>query len=418
MKIYLVGGAVRDYLLNIPVLDHDWVVVGATASELLSIGYRQVGKDFPVFLHPDTREEYALARTERKSGHGYTGFSCCVKPNITLEEDLLRRDLTINAIARSSDGVLIDPYHGVADLKARILRHVSNAFIEDPLRVLRVARFAARFAHLGFIIAEETLELMRYIGSSSELSSLTAERVWQETKKALQSQHPHVYFQVLHECNALMALFPEIEALFGVSMSVKLHQDIDVDLHTNAGAHTMLTLEAIARLSPLVEVRFSALCYNFSKVLTSLGRLPSQTGHGFTSIQLIEDFCQRLRIPNLLCELAKLVAKYHSLIYMVHQLAPKVLLQLFDAIDVWRKPYQLEQIILVSKAAVHGVNSFNNNLYPQGDYLRQAYKVVSMVSSNDIIASGLHNIAIRDELKRRREQALMEWQLTQNIIRP
>lgn len=259
MQIYLVGGAVRDGLLDIPVFDRDWVVVGATPAELLAMGYQQVGKDFPVFLNPETHEEYALARTERKSGQGYTGFTCYAAPDVTLEEDLLRRDLTINAIARSAEGELIDPYQGVADLQARVLRHVSDAFGEDPLRVLRVARFAARFAHLGFSIAGETLALMRRMAHSGELAALTAERVWKETEKALQSQSPQVYFQVLRDCGALAVLFPEIDALFGVPAPAKWHPEIDT------GVHTLMTLAIAARLSPEVEVRFSALCHDLAR---------------------------------------------------------------------------------------------------------------------------------------------------------
>ncbi|VTP67373.1 Multifunctional CCA protein [Serratia rubidaea] len=243
MKIYLVGGAVRDSLLELPVVDRDWVVVGATPEQLLAQGYQQVGKDFPVFLNPQTHEEYALARTERKSGHGYTGFTCYAAPDVTLEEDLLRRDLTINAIAQTTEGELVDPYHGVQDLNARVLRHVSAAFGEDPLRVLRVARFAARFAHLGFTIAPETAALMRQMADSGELAALTAERVWKETEKALQSRSPQVYFQVLRDCHALGVLFPEIDALFGVPAPEKWHPEIDT------GIHTLMTLAIAARLS-------------------------------------------------------------------------------------------------------------------------------------------------------------------------
>lgn len=410
MKIYLVGGAVRDGLLDIPVFDRDWVVVGATPAELLAIGYQQVGKDFPVFLHPDTHEEYALARTERKSGHGYTGFTCCAAPDVTLEEDLLRRDLTINAIARSSEGVLIDPYQGVADLQAHVLRHVSDAFAEDPLRVLRVARFAARFAHLGFSIAEETLELMRHMAHSGELAALTAERVWQETEKALQSQHPQVYFQVLRDCDALAVLFPEINALFGVPAPAKWHPEIDT------GVHTMMTLAIAAQLSPAVEVRFSALCHDLGKGLTPQKCWPHHHGHGLAGVRLVEELCQRLRIPNPVRDLAKLVAEYHDLIHTVNKLRPQTLLKLFDAIDVWRKPQRLEQMILTSEADIRGRTGFENDLYPQGDYLRQAYQVANTVSIKEVVASGLQGIAIRDELTRRRQQALAEWKLIQNIM--
>lgn len=410
MKIYLVGGAVRDDLLDIPVSDRDWVVVGATPAQLLAIGYKQVGKDFPVFLHPDTHEKYALARTERKSGHGYTGFTCCAAPDVTLEEDLLRRDLTINAIARSSEGALIDPYQGLADLQAHVIRHVSNAFAEDPLRVLRVARFAARFAHLGFSIAEETLELMHHIAHSGELAALCAERVWQETEKALKSQHPQVYFQVLRDCNALSVLFPEINALFGVPAPAKWHPEIDT------GVHTMMTLATAAQLSPAVEVRFSALCHDLGKGLTPQKHWPHHHGHGIAGVQLVEELCQRYRIPNPIRNLAKLVTEYHDLIHKVNTLRPQTLLKLFDSIDVWRKPQRLEQIILTSEADILGRTGFEKDLYLQGDYLRQAYQVANTVSIKEIVASGLQGIAIRDELTRRRQQALTEWKLTQNIM--
>lgn len=403
MKIYLVGGAVRDGLLNIPVCDRDWVVVGATPSELLAINYQQVGKHFPVFIHPNTHEEYALARTEYKSGIGYTGFSCCATPDITLEEDLLRRDLTINAMASSSDGVLIDPYQGLADLQAHLLRHVSNAFTEDPLRVLRVARFSARFAHLGFSIAEETLELMRNMVHSGALMALKAERVWQETEKALQSQHPQVYFEVLRDCDALSVLFPEINALFGVPGVNKWHPESDM------GVHTMMTLTIASQLSSAVTIRFSALCHDLGKGLTPKACWPEHKDHGLAGFQLVENLCQRLRIPNLVCNLAKLVAKYHDLIHMVYKLRASTLLKLLNDIDAWRKPERLEQIILTSEADMRGCNGFEDALYPQGNYLRQAYEVANKVSIKQVITSGVKGVAIHHEITRRRQQALDQW---------
>ncbi|MBH2960350.1 multifunctional CCA addition/repair protein [Serratia marcescens] len=410
MQIYLVGGAVRDSLLNIPVVDHDWVVVGATPAELLALGYQQVGKDFPVFLNPDSHEEYALARTERKSGQGYTGFTCYAAPDVTLEEDLLRRDLTINAIARSAEGELIDPYGGVADLQARVLRHVSDAFGEDPLRVLRVARFTARFAHLGFHIADETRALMRQMAHSGELAALTAERVWKETEKALQSQSPQVYFQVLRDCDALAVLFPEIDALFGVPAPAKWHPEIDT------GVHTLMALAIAARLTPEVDVRFATLCHDLGKGLTPKAFWPHHHGHGPAGVRLVEALCQRLRVPNPVRDLSKLVAEYHDLIHTVNKLRPETLLKLFDAIDVWRKPQRLEQIILASEADARGRTGFEENPYPQGDYLRQAYQVTNAVSIKEVVASGLQGTAIRDELKRRRQQALADWKLSQTII--
>lgn len=408
MKIYLVGGAVRDNLLNIPVVDRDWVVVGATPADLLARGYQQVGKDFPVFLNPETHEEYALARTERKSGQGYTGFTCYAAPDVTLEEDLLRRDLTINAIALGADGELIDPYHGQADLAARVLRHVSAAFGEDPLRVLRVARFAARFAHLGFTLAAETRALMQQMAESGELAALTAERVWKETEKALQSQSPQVYFQVLRDCGALQVLFPEIDALFGVPAPEKWHPEIDT------GVHTLMTLTIAAQLSSEVDIRFAALCHDLGKGKTPPELWPHHYGHGPAGVKLVEALCQRLRVPNPMRELAKLVAEYHDLIHTVNKLRPETLLKLFDAIDVWRKPQRLEQMILTSEADARGRTSFENNPYPQGDYLRQAYQVANSVSVKEVVASGLQGLAIRDEVKRRRQRALADWKKTQD----
>ncbi|HGM6861748.1 multifunctional CCA addition/repair protein [Serratia rubidaea] len=407
MKIYLVGGAVRDSLLELPVVDRDWVVVGATPEQLLAQGYQQVGKDFPVFLNPQTHEEYALARTERKSGHGYTGFTCYAAPDVTLEEDLLRRDLTINAIAQTTEGELLDPYHGVQDLNARVLRHVSAAFGEDPLRVLRVARFAARFAHLGFTIAPETAALMRQMADSGELAALTAERVWKETEKALQSRSPQVYFQVLRDCHALGVLFPEIDALFGVPAPEKWHPEIDT------GIHTLMTLAIAARLSPETDVRFAALCHDLGKGLTPKEYWPHHHGHGPAGVRLVEAMCQRLRVPNPLRDLAKLVAEYHDLIHTVNKLRPETLLKLFDAIDVWRKPQRLEQIILTSEADARGRTGFEEQPYPQGDYLREAYRIASDVSVKEVVASGLQGPAIREEVQRRRRQALATWKAAQ-----
>ncbi|HEI8867021.1 TPA: multifunctional CCA addition/repair protein [Serratia odorifera] len=408
MKTYLVGGAVRDRLLKIPVFDHDWVVVGATPEELLALGYQQVGRDFPVFLNPTTHEEYALARTERKSGQGYTGFVCHAAPDVTLEEDLLRRDLTINAIAQTTDGELVDPYHGVDDLNARVLRHVSPAFGEDPLRVLRVARFAARFAHLGFTIAPETAALMRQMTDGGELSALTAERVWKETEKALQSDNPQVYFQVLRDCHALQVLFPEIDALFGVPAPEKWHPEIDT------GVHTLMTLAIAARLSPEIDVRFAALCHDLGKGLTPKEYWPHHHGHGPAGVRLVEQLCQRLRVPNPIRDLSRLVAEYHDLIHTANKLRPETLLKLFDAIDVWRKPQRLEQMILTSEADARGRTGFEENPYPQGDYLRAAYRVAQGVAVKEVVDSGFQGLAIRDEVKRRRQQALAQWKRAQD----
>ncbi len=408
MEIYLVGGAVRDSLLNLPVTEHDWVVVGATPEYMLAEGYQQVGKDFPVFLHPVTHDEYALARTERKSGSGYNGFTCYAAPDVTLEQDLMRRDLTINAIAKSAEGELFDPYHGQRDIENRLLRHVSDAFGEDPLRVLRVARFAARFAHLGFSVAPETQQLMQQMADSGELEALTAERVWKETEKALQTQDPQVFFQVLRDCGALKVLFPEVDALFGVPAPEKWHPEIDT------GIHTLMTLKIAAELTPDVDIRFSALCHDLGKGLTNPEYWPHHHGHGPAGVKLVENLCQRLRVPTHIRDLAKLVAEFHDLIHTVNKLRPETILKLFDTIDVWRKPQRLEQMIFTSEADARGRTGFEQNPYPQGDYLRQAYAAALTVSIKDIVNSGLEGLAIKEELKKQRIRAITDWKALQD----
>ncbi|WP_049255270.1 multifunctional CCA addition/repair protein [Proteus mirabilis] len=403
MKIYLVGGAVRDQLLNLPVKDRDWVVVGATPETLLQQGYQQVGKDFPVFLHPDTHEEYALARTERKSGSGYTGFTCYAAPDVTLEDDLQRRDLTINAIAYSAKGEYIDPYHGIDDIHAKLLRHVSDAFSEDPLRVLRVARFAARFAPLGFTIAPETMSLMQEMTNSGELNALTAERVWKETEKALHSQAPQVYFEILHQCGALKILFPEINALFGVPAPKKWHPEIDT------GIHTMMVLAMASRLTDDIAVRFSALCHDLSKGVTPVENWPHHHGHGPAGVPLVEALCQRYRIPNQIRDLAKLAAKYHDHLHRIEKMRPSKIIRLFDAIDAWRKPERIDQLAIISEADARGRQGAENLPYPQGIFFRQAFKIANQVDVKSIVSRGLKGSAIREALTKQREVAIIEW---------
>lgn len=406
MKIYLVGGAVRDGLLNIPVKDKDWVVVGATPQEMLDAGYQQVGKDFPVFLHPQSREEYALARTERKSGQGYTGFTCYAAPDVTLEQDLLRRDLTINAIAQDEHGEYIDPYNGRADIEKRLLRHVSPAFNEDPLRVLRVARFAARYAHLNFQIAPETQALMSSMAANGELEHLTPERVWKETENALTSRNPQVYFDVLRKCGALKVLFPEIDALFGVPAPEKWHPEIDT------GIHVLMTLSIAAQLSPEVDVRFATLCHDLGKGLTPKEFWPRHHGHGPAGVKLVEQMCQRMRVPNEIRDLAKLVAEYHDLIHTISILQPKTIVKLFDAIDAWRKPHRVEQVALTSEADARGRTGFEASDYPQGRLLRAAWVAAQSVTNKEVIDDGFSGPAIRDELTRRRIAAIQAWKMT------
>ena len=403
MKIYLVGGAVRDALLGLPVKVKDWVVVGATPQEMLDAGYQQVGRDFPVFLHPQTREEYALARTERKSGSGYTGFTCYAAPDVTLEEDLQRRDLTINALAQDDDGHIVDPYQGRRDLDNRLLRHVSPAFSEDPLRVLRVARFAARYAHLSFRIADETLALMRDMTAAGELEHLTPERVWKETENALTTRNPQVFFQVLRDCGALRVLFPEVDALFGVPAPAKWHPEIDT------GIHTLMTLSMAAMLSPNVDVRFATLCHDLGKGLTPKALWPRHHGHGPAGVKLVEQLCQRLRVPNEIRDLAKLVAEFHDLIHTFPILQPKTIVKLFDSIDAWRKPQRVEQIALTSEADVRGRTGFEASDYPQGRWLREAWQVAQAVPTKEVLEAGFKGAEIREELTRRRIAAVANW---------
>lgn len=403
MKVYLVGGAVRDALLGLPVKDKDWVVVGATPQQLLDAGYQQVGRDFPVFLHPQSHEEYALARTERKSGSGYTGFTCYAAADVTLEQDLLRRDLTINALAQDADGQIIDPYSGQADLRQRLLRHVSPAFSEDPLRVLRVARFAARYAHLGFRIADETMALMRAMTEAGELAHLTPERVWKETESALTTRNPQVFFQTLRDCRALKVLFPEVDALYGVPAPAKWHPEIDT------GLHTLMTVTMAAMLSPEVDVRFATLCHDLGKGLTPKALWPRHHGHGPAGVKLIEQLCARLRVPNELRDLAKLVAEFHDLIHTLPMLQPKTLVKLFDNIDAWRKPQRVRQIALTSEADVRGRTGFEACDYPQGRLLLEAWEVARSVSTKEVVAEGFQGIEIREELTRRRIQAVARW---------
>ncbi|MFW0766285.1 multifunctional CCA addition/repair protein [Trabulsiella odontotermitis] len=403
MKSYLVGGAVRDALLGLPVKDKDWVVVGTTPQQMLDAGYQQVGRDFPVFLHPETHEEYALARTERKSGSGYTGFTCYAAPDVTLEQDLLRRDLTVNALAQDAEGNIVDPYHGQADLRQRLLRHVSPAFSEDPLRVLRVARFAARYAHLSFRIADETMALMRDMTEAGGLAHLTPERVWKETEGALGTRNPHVFFQTLRDCGALKVLFPELDALYGVPAPAKWHPEIDT------GIHTMMTLTMAAMLSPEIDIRFATLCHDLGKGLTPKALWPRHHGHGPAGVKLVEQLCARLRVPNEMRDLAKVVAEFHDLIHTFPILKPATIVKLFDSLDAWRKPQRVEQLALTSEADVRGRTGFEACDYPQGRLLREAWEVAKSVANKEVIDAGFKGPEIREELTRRRIQAVALW---------
>lgn len=361
-ETYLVGGAVRDELLGYPFSEKDWVVVGATPEDLLNQGYQQVGKDFPVFLHPKSKEEYALARTERKSGSGYHGFETHFDPSVTLEDDLYRRDLTINAIAKSTDGALVDPFNGERDIKDKVLRHVSDAFSEDPLRLLRVARFAARYHHLGFTVADETLTLMRDITASGELDDLTPERVWKETESALSERSPQVYFSVLKDTGALKVLFPEIDVLYGIPNPEQWHPEIDT------GIHTMMVLEQSARLSELPEVRFAALCHDLGKGITPEHLWPKHHGHEKAGVKLVKKLAKRLKVPNKFRDLACLASEYHLHSHKAFELRADTILRLLQAFDFFRRPERFNYFLDVCEADFRGRTGFETKDYPQRPY--------------------------------------------------
>ncbi|HHF4672651.1 TPA: multifunctional CCA addition/repair protein [Haemophilus influenzae] len=408
MKVYLVGGAVRDQLLDLPVKDRDWIVVGTYPATLLSLGYQQVGKDFPVFLNPKTKEEYALARTERKSSTGYTGFICDFSPTITLEQDLIRRDLTINAMAQSEDGEIIDPYGGKQDLENRILRHISPAFSEDPLRVLRVARFAARYHSLGFKIASETLALMAELAQSGELQHLTAERIWLETEKALNEKNPEIYFETLHKTGALSVLFSEIDALHGVPNPVKHHPEVDSFIHT------MLVLKQAVNLTennPILNksaVRFAAICHDLGKALTPQNILPHHYGHEQAGIKPTRSLCKRLKVPSYFQELAELTCEFHTHIHKAFELRAETVITLFNRFDVWRKSQRFQEFLQVCLADTRGRTGFETKDYPQIDYINQLLHSANEVDVQQVIADGFEKQAIKNELTKRRILAVKQ----------
>ena len=401
MKTYLVGGAVRDRLLGRPVIEHDYVVVGARPDDLVALGLRPVGKDFPVFLHPRTGEQYALARTERKTGPGYCGFETRFAPDVTLEEDLARRDLTINAMASDDDGNVVDPYGGRLDLEARLLRHVSPAFVEDPLRVLRVARFAARFAGLGFTVAPETLELMRSIAASGELTALVPERVWVETERALGEQQPTVYFEVLRACGALDIVFPEIAALYGVPQPEKWHPEIDT------GLHTMQVLDVAAELSGDTTVRFAALMHDVGKGLTPREEWPSHVGHEAAGAALIERLCERLRVPNEHRDLAVQVARHHAKVHRAAELRPGTLLELLEHTDAFRRAERFERMLVACEADARGRGpELRVAPYPQAALLRGVRDAAAAVRLDPAIVATGSGPVIAERMRSARIEAI------------
>lgn len=377
-KVYLVGGALRDEILSLPVIDRDWVVVGASGQDMLNLGYRQVGKDFPVYLHPETHEEYALARTERKISAGHQGFSFDTATSVTLEEDLQRRDLTINAIARDEDGKLIDPYRGVKDIKARLLRHISPAFSEDPLRVLRVARFCAKLKPLGFTVADETLALMTEITRSGELQTLSVERIWAEFQRALTFPDPQPFINTLRDCGALKELLPELNALYGVPQRADFHPEID------CGIHNEMVLQQICSRTEDPVTRFAALCHDLGKATTPADILPGHHGHEDRGAEITDKLCKRLRLPNEYRQLATLTAKYHSHCHRALELKPTSVLKLLGNLDAFRRPERFEQYLQVCEADSRGRRTFENREYPQADYLRNCLTAAQSVDTAKI----------------------------------
>jgi tRNA nucleotidyltransferase (CCA-adding enzyme) len=402
MQVFLVGGAVRDRLLGRPVRERDYVVVGATPAAMESQGYRPVGRDFPVFLHPRTHEEYALARTERKTARGYHGFAFHADPEVTLEQDLARRDLTINAIAEDEDGRLIDPFGGQRDLEARVLRHVSPAFAEDPVRLLRLARLAAQLQPFGFTVAPETETLLRELVASGELDALVPERVWSECEKALASPAPVRFFEILRGCGALHVLFPELDRLFGVPQPPRYHPEIDT------GVHTLMVLEQATRLSASPEVRFAALVHDLGKGTTPAHVLPGHHGHEERGVRLIETLSTRLRVPKRYREIAIRVARYHGWVHRVFELRPVTVMKLIEGIDALRRPEGLEPFLQAVEADFRGRKDFAGRPYPQADAVRAAVQAAASVSPQPFLERGLQGTKLGSALRKARIAAIAE----------
>jgi tRNA nucleotidyltransferase (CCA-adding enzyme) len=403
MKRYRVGGAVRDELLGLSPGECDWVVTGASPEDMVAAGYKPVGRDFPVFLHPQTKEEHALARTERKSGHGYHGFVFHTGPEVTLEDDLRRRDLTVNAIAQDEDGTLIDPYGGQRDLDARVLRHVSPAFSEDPVRVLRVARFAARFAPLGFRVADETRELMRQMVDNGEVDYLVPERVWQEMARTLMLERPSAFFCTLRDCGALARVMPELDALFGVPQRADYHPEVD------SGVHTLMCVDAAARAGHPLEVRVAALLHDLGKAATPKAEWPSHKMHDARGVPLVEQFCERLRVPASCRELAVLHTREHLIVHRALELRPETLLDLLERLGALRQPDRFELALKACECDARGRTGFEDCDYPQTDYLRAAAEVARQVQARDVMDGSVSGAAVGEALKRERLARLKIW---------
>lgn len=403
MKTYLVGGAVRDALLGLPPGDRDWVVVGATQADMEARGFRAVGRDFPVFLHPHTQEEYALARTERKSGRGYRGFVVDADRSVTLEQDLQRRDFTINAIAQAEDGTLVDPYGGARDIQARVLRHVGPAFCEDPLRVLRAARFMARLAPLGFTVAPQTLALMRQMAASGELSALVPERVWQELRRALAAAQPSAFLRTLHDTGALAQVLPEVDALYGVPQRVQFHPEIDT------GVHQELVSDMAARLAPGDDlIGFAALTHDLGKALTPAELLPRHIGHEQAGLGPLQALCQRLKVPAEHRELAMMACREHLNVHRLAELRDATVHDLLARCDGFRKPARIAQLALVCECDRRGRAGSAEDDYPQGRELVRLHAAACAVSARDLAQQGLSGPQIGQALRRARIAAIAQ----------
>jgi tRNA nucleotidyltransferase (CCA-adding enzyme) len=402
MKMWMVGGAVRDALLGLPVNDRDWVVVGATPQALVDAGYTPVGKDFPVFLHPETKEEVALARTERKSAPGYRGFTIHADASVTLEDDLLRRDLTINAMAQAEDGTLIDPHGGQRDLREKTLRHVSPAFAEDPVRILRVARFASRFA--DFSLAPETTALMRQMVDAGEVDALVPERVWQELARGLMEQKPSRMFEVLRGCGALARLLPEVDRLWGVPQPPAHHPEVDT------GVHLMLVLDMAAQLNTPLTVRFACLGHDLGKGTTRTEELPRHIAHEARSVKLVESVCERLRVPTDCRELAVVVAREHGNVHRSESLDAAAVMRLLERCDAWRRPQRFSELLLACECDARGRTGFEERPYPQRDQLQRALDAALAVDSASVsahaLAQGWKGPAIGDAIRNARQAAV------------
>jgi len=400
IKTYLVGGAVRDELLGYPFTEKDWVVVGATVDDMTHAGFQQVGKDFPVFLHPDTKEEHALARTERKTAAGYKGFEVHASPDVTLEDDLVRRDLTINAIAKDDTGEFIDPYNGIADINNKILRHVSEAFAEDPVRILRIARFMARYAHLGFNVADETEQLMKNMVAAGEVDALVPERVWQEMQKALSEKTPSAFINTLRDCGALKQILPELDCLWGIPQPEEHHPEIDT------GIHTILVLEQACKLSDDAQVRFAALVHDLGKGTTPESEWPRHINHEARGADIVKVVCKRLRIPNEFRDLAERTARFHLHYHRAMELKPTTVVKTLEQLDAFRKPERFEKFLLAAEADARGRPGFENKEYQQGDYFRAALNAAKNINIDELRELGFENQKLAHKIKETRVSAV------------